>query len=197
MNGEFITDTVVYLGCRFMNHLFGNDATEEMKTERNSGRAAPRRTYCQARSSSTIVWWTSLSKNESYTDKQLCRRPSRAVVTILPCLACSCLAFCLLPCLVLSHLVLSCLASPCLLPYLVLIIMSSLIACSAIETRAMPKYRDNEFVETDTRFAASIKTVFLGHKFAPQPARWPGFCWRRYNPGEMMHGKHAPLINTI
>ena len=53
----------------------------------------------------------------------------------------------------------------------------------------MPKYRDNELVENAVRFALMKKVPFLGHKFPPQVARWPGFQMRRYNPGELAHGE--------
>ena len=57
----------------------------------------------------------------------------------------------------------------------------------AVETRPLPKYRDNQFVEDACRFASQINAPFLGHKFPPHPAMWPKFDFRRFNPGELMH----------
>lgn len=55
------------------------------------------------------------------------------------------------------------------------------------ETRDLPRYRDNEFVQDALRMVGITGAPFLGHKFPPHPARWPGFTWWRYNVGEMMH----------
>lgn len=60
---------------------------------------------------------------------------------------------------------------------------------STRETRTSPKYRDNEFVKTASAYAARIKGPFLGHKFVPHPAGWPGFDFLRMITPELMHGK--------
>ena len=60
---------------------------------------------------------------------------------------------------------------------------------STVENRPAPKYRDAEFVRTAVKYAARLGEPFLGHKSIPLPARWPGFDFYRYTPGEMMHGK--------
>lgn len=51
----------------------------------------------------------------------------------------------------------------------------------------MPRKRDNEFVENAVRFALFQRKPFLGHKFPPQVASWPGFDFLRFCPGELMH----------
>lgn len=42
-----------------------------------------------------------------------------------------------------------------------------------------------------------IGKPFLGHKFAPQPCGWPGFGWRRYIPGELMHDTKVFTENVV
>ena len=55
------------------------------------------------------------------------------------------------------------------------------------EDRGIPKQRSNDFVRMASDFAKNIRTAFLGHKFVPQPVRWPDFDFIRYCAPDLMH----------
>lgn len=71
----------------------------------------------------------------------------------------------------------------------------SILCRSTVETRATPYYRTNDFVRSAIKYARRRGQPFLGHKMVPLPARWPGFSFRRYNPGEVMHGKSVAKLS--
>ena len=62
-----------------------------------------------------------------------------------------------------------------------------MIASSTREDRLRPELRTNALVRTATDFAKRIRAPFLGHKFVPQPVRWPAFDFIRYCVPDLMH----------
>ena len=58
---------------------------------------------------------------------------------------------------------------------------------STREDRLRPELRTNALVRTATDFAKRIRAPFLGHKFVPQPVRWPAFDFIRYCVPDLMH----------
>lgn len=55
-------------------------------------------------------------------------------------------------------------------------------------TRLSPRIRDNAFVRDAIAFAKHRKAPYLGHKFLPLCARFPGFDWLRMSTPEILHG---------
>lgn len=70
-----------------------------------------------------------------------------------------------------------------------------MLCCSTVETRAPPHYRTNDFVRDAVRYSRRRGQPFLGHKMVPLTAGFPGFDYRRYNPGEVFHGKYIAKVN--
>ena len=65
------------------------------------------------------------------------------------------------------------------------------------EMRPPARLRDDKLVRDAVTMAKQIREPFLGHKIAPLPARWPGFSWARYIPGELLHGTYCILFINL
>lgn len=58
-----------------------------------------------------------------------------------------------------------------------------------VETRPIPRFRDDDFVRTTVMFAKRKRQPVVGHKSVPLLANWPGYSWYRMNTPDLMHGK--------
>ena len=62
-----------------------------------------------------------------------------------------------------------------------------IVVSSVREDRQRPDERTNALVRMATKYTKHIRGPFLGHKFVPQPVRWPDFDFIRYCVSELMH----------